>query len=558
MPKNSRSALPDEFRDYYLRKSLPALKIGLTLTTLFFALLIISNYFIFSEPAEHFFFRRFGLILPIFLISILITYFRRLIPYLQPIFIVLNLLVCPIIFLVGYKADLNTPGYDFFFSWVMLLVFGLFTFYRLHLRDLLIIGGFQILSFILTITWNGTLTGNPSKMINSLFFIVAGYSLAAILSIIIEKLNWKNFIHRKALSAHYQNLLNESKTRWKAEEALRNNENQLHDILDAIPDWIYVVDEQYRIVMLNSSLKSEHERQGYYENCIGKKITTVYPLISKKALQEFDQIFRHGQMILEKQDFELVDRKIHGEVRKVPIFKDQKVVQIITIMRDRSREQEIEDLKSRNIQQKEMMIREIHHRVKNNLAIVIGLLTLQQKLTNNDELKRIIRDIEMRIRSMALIHEHLYLSENFEQVPIEQYLASLASNLGQVLGVPRVHLVTDLTPALVSIDVALPVGIITNELVTNAFKYAFPSDHGEGIIRLELSKKTDDELLLIISDNGIGLPVNFNIDNIPSMGLFIVRLLVEQLEGKIEIVSQEGTLFRITFKNQATFTQKSN
>jgi len=116
-------------------------------------------------------------------------------------------------------------------------------------------------------------------------------------------------------------------------------------------------------------------------------------------------------------------------------------------------------------------------------------------------------------------------------------------------------LITDLTPALMSIDVALPIGIITNELVTNAFKYAFPSDYGEGIIRLELSKKTEDELSLTISDNGTGLPANFNIDNTPSMGLFIVRLLVEQLEGKMEIVSQEGTLFRITFKNQATFNQ---
>ena len=89
MPKNSRSALPDEFRDYYLRKSLPALRIGLTLTIILFALLIVSNYFIFNKPAENLFFRRFSLILPIFLLSILVTYFRRLLPYLQPIFIIL-------------------------------------------------------------------------------------------------------------------------------------------------------------------------------------------------------------------------------------------------------------------------------------------------------------------------------------------------------------------------------------------------------------------------------------------------------------------------------------
>ncbi|MFA5727708.1 MAG: histidine kinase dimerization/phosphoacceptor domain -containing protein, partial [Saccharofermentanaceae bacterium] len=307
------------------------------------------------------------------------------------------------------------------------MVIGFFTFYRLQIHSLLIIGALQVFAYLLATMWNGAFATNPSQAIDNLFFIIAIYSLGSLMSFLLQNINWKNFLHQKSMLESYRHLLQESKTREIAEKDLRSSEAQIHDILDAIPDWIYVLDEQRRFVMLNSALKTEHLRQGYKEDCIGKKITKVYPLISKKALDEFDTIFRTGKILSGEQFFELIDKKIYGETRKVPVFKDQKVIQVISILRDRSREQEIKELKAKNIEQKEIMLREIHHRVKNNMAIVISLLTLQMQNSNNPEFRESIKEIEMRIRSMALIHEHLYRSEDLGQIPLDNYLYSLSS-----------------------------------------------------------------------------------------------------------------------------------
>jgi two-component sensor histidine kinase len=368
------------------------------------------------------------------------------------------------------------------------------------------------------------------------------------MSYILQNINWKNFLHQKALSSNYKKLLLESKERVTAETALRNSEIQLHDILDSIPDWIYVVDENFRFVMLNSSLKAEHLRQGFLEDCIGKKITKVYPFISKKTLEELEIVFKTGQILIGEQNFELIDKKIYGETRKVPIFRDHKVVQVVTILRDRSREQEVNELKIKNIEQKEIMLREIHHRVKNNLAIVISLLTLQLRNNKDPDLQRIIKDIEMRIRSMALIHEHLYRSENLDRIPLASYLNSLSSIILQTFSGHHIQLVSSFDQTDVSIETALPLGLITNELLTNAFKYAFPN-HELGVIEVSLKKKNEEDYILTIKDNGVGMPSDFTLDNEKSLGMFIVKLLVEQLDGKIEIVNGQGTAFIIQFRN---------
>jgi len=208
----------------------------------------------------------------------------------------------------------------------------------------------------------------------------------------------------------------------------------------------------------------------------------------------------------------------------------------------------VEELKQRNAEQKEIMLREIHHRVKNNLAIVISLLNLQLRNNTYPGLKRIISDIEMRIRSMALIHEHLYRSENLEMIPLASYVHSLATIISSTFSGHRVTLDLSLEPVEVSIETALPIGLITNELITNAFKYAFP-DHGSGIIQIRLKKGEDSAHTLMIRDDGIGLPDTFSLDSENSLGMFIVRLLVEQLDGKLVIEKDHGTIFTIHFRN---------
>jgi PAS domain S-box-containing protein len=336
--------------------------------------------------------------------------------------------------------------------------------------------------------------------------------------------------------------------RRETEAALVRSEIEYRDTLDSLPDWIYVVDEQYKIAMVNVALKEELIRYGMKPDCIGLEILPDFPFISNNTLDEIKQVFITGIVSVSEQKIELKGKSLHGEITRVPILKDGKVVKVILMIRDRSKENEIDELKRRNAEQKEVMLREIHHRVKNNLAIVISLLNFQLRNNTNEELNRMIIDIQMRIRSMALIHEHLYRSENLDRIPLAIYIESLAHMIMTAFSGHHVTMVKDLETMDVSIETALPIGLVINELLTNAFKYAFPGG-ANGEIRLKLKREKDDLCSLVVEDNGVGLPVSSSMDSEKSLGLYIVRLLVEQLDGTVNIVRQNGTSFQITFLN---------
>ena len=336
--------------------------------------------------------------------------------------------------------------------------------------------------------------------------------------------------------------------RKEAEEALRRSEKEYHDTLDSLPDWIYVVDEQYKIAMVNAALKAELVRHGVHPDCIGVELVPDFPFISAATLTEIRNVFNTGIISVSEQKVELKGKSLHAEITRVPILKDGKVAKVILMIRDRSREKEIEELIQRNAEQKEVLLREIHHRVKNNLAIVISLLSFQLNSTKNEELIHMIMDIQMRIRSMALIHEHLYRSENLDRIPLATYIDSLTYMITTAFSGHRVELFKQLEPLDVSIETALPIGLIINELLTNAFKYAFP-DGVQGKIRIVLKKQEDEMCSLVVEDNGVGLPASSSMDSEKSLGLYIVRLLVEQLDGTVDIVRNNGTSFRILFRN---------
>ncbi len=548
MSERVREESRKEFQEYFMLSSLPSVRLGLFITLILFSFFALFNITFFADLPEQLFHTRFWIISPIMVAIIAVTYIKPLHKWLHPIYFILNMLICGAVFYVGLNADYSHIGFDYYFAWVMLVVIGLFVFFKMPFRSVVIIGLLQTLAFASANIINGTLEHRPFFFFNTIFFVIATYSIGFMMAFMFKSINYKNFSHQKALAKNNLQLLEEIKERKQAEEALQRSEILYHDTIDAIPDWIYVIDQEMRFVMLNSSLQEEHLRQGFPVNCIGKKITKVYPFIPDSTIEEIKHVFRSGETLVGEQQFFLRDKTIYGETRKVPIFKTGEVFQVLTIMRNRSKEREIEELKQKNIQQKEVMLREIHHRVKNNLAIVVSLLNLQLRNSTDHELIRIIRDIEMRIRSMALIHEHLYRSENLDQIPLAAYLFSLATIIQSTFSGHRVNLVTSLEATEVSIEIALPIGLIANELLTNAFKYAFPQHH-EGEIKIHLQKETEDILTLIISDNGVGLPDSFSMDSEKSLGMFIVKLLVEQLEGTIEISHQNGTSFTIHFRN---------
>lgn len=196
----------------------------------------------------------------------------------------------------------------------------------------------------------------------------------------------------------------------------------------------------------------------------------------------------------------------------------------------------------------EILYKEIHHRVKNNLQIISSLLYLQSKRLKNPKILSVFKESQDRIRSMALIHEKLYQSLDMVHVDFSEYIQSLIAylvNSYEVL-LKHVRIRTRVEDVFLSIDKGIPCGLIVNELVTNALKYAFPNGR-KGEIRIHLRQMRDHQVMLMVSDNGVGFPEDFDFQKTNTLGLQLVRNLAQQLNGCLEYVSGKGTRFRITF-----------
>jgi len=200
-------------------------------------------------------------------------------------------------------------------------------------------------------------------------------------------------------------------------------------------------------------------------------------------------------------------------------------------------------------ERKEALLREVHHRVKNNLAVICSLFYLQSTHTKDEETVQIFRDMENRVHSMALVHESLYGSENLARIDFAEYAQSLAKDILASHGSPGppVQLKSDLEPIIMSADLAVPCGLILNELISNAFKHGFPDRVG-GEIRLTLRQGTEGKCSLFVEDSGVGVPADLDVNESKSLGLRLVRSLTHQIRGSFELVrTDSGTSARLRF-----------
>ncbi|MDY7023028.1 MAG: histidine kinase dimerization/phosphoacceptor domain -containing protein, partial [Cyanobacteriota bacterium] len=211
--------------------------------------------------------------------------------------------------------------------------------------------------------------------------------------------------------------------------------------------------------------------------------------------------------------------------------------------------QESEKQLKKLLLEKEVLVKEIHHRVKNNLLIVCNLLEFQAESINNEQLTQALEESRNRIYSMALIHEKLYGSNNLAQIDFAEYIEQLVDYLSETYNDTNSNIKVDLKlqPIFLSIETVNPCGLIINELISNAFKHAFP-DGQEGKIEVKLQTLEQmDKIVLTIADNGVGLPPNLNFQNLDSLGMQLVETLTTQLEGNLEVIRENGTMFKLTF-----------
>lgn len=210
------------------------------------------------------------------------------------------------------------------------------------------------------------------------------------------------------------------------------------------------------------------------------------------------------------------------------------------------------------VRDKEWLIKEIHHRVKNNLQIIMGLLQRQSSFIDNAEALTAIQNSEHRMRSIALIHQRLYQSDDLAVIDMPAYVEDLVAYLKDCFDTgSRINFLREIEDIQLDVAQAVPMGLILNEAITNSIKYAFPGNE-LGLISIILRQINENEYLLIISDNGIGLPLNFNIERNNSLGMSLIGGLVRQLNGSLEMETHNGLAIKIVFKADEILRPASN
>ncbi len=215
--------------------------------------------------------------------------------------------------------------------------------------------------------------------------------------------------------------------------------------------------------------------------------------------------------------------------------------------RELQRRQEAEARLRASLEEKEVLLKEIHHRVKNNLQVISSLLNLQAGETTDPAVVELYRESQSRIRSMALVHEKLYRSDNLARIDLLEYLSDLSAYLRQMYApvARQVRVSVGGQPVFLDIDTAVPCGLLMNELISNAFKHAFPNGRA-GEVQIQVHRH-DDRICLTTADNGVGVPPGFSFRQVDSLGMQLVFTLVDQLDGTIEFDTRQGVRAVVAF-----------
>ncbi|TQE82974.1 PAS domain S-box protein [Leptospira noguchii] len=334
---------------------------------------------------------------------------------------------------------------------------------------------------------------------------------------------------------------------------LKITQERLLGVIEGTKDAICAVDIHFRVIAFNSSFELS------FWKLYGKKIEEGN-LLPELILdpEERSVVIENWSRALRGEVY-TTERVMQGLVQDSAIFEisyssirdsSHNLIGATQIIRDITERKYDEEKLKKTLEEKEVMLKEIHHRVKNNLQVVASLLSLQSEHYGNERISRILKECERRIQSMALIHKELYQSENITKIDFYDYLNTLLVSLLHSFGKEKkVEFKISSKPNFVSIETAIPLGLIVNELATNSLKYAF-SNGKDGLISVHLRLDVL-ESVLEVEDNGIGMPEEFDLDKSESLGLKLVEILARQLRGKFILLpsrKEKGTKFQVVFK----------
>lgn len=345
-------------------------------------------------------------------------------------------------------------------------------------------------------------------------------------------------------------LTGEIREREAAQEKIRDRENQFKFITDHSEDFITLFDQENRRIYASPSAMRIY---GYTEEEMLAKIPDdlIHPDFINYTKVEAEELVRsRTSRQLVYQSLRKGGSTFWAETILNPLFDPATGAYkgALGVTRDIQvrKTKEIEIMEG--TKQKENLMKEIHHRVKNNFAILVSLINMQLAQTKNPELTRSLINLQLRIRTMALVHEMLYRSGDFEKISFPGYLHSLASVIAGTFNQRQVELSIHSEEVFMDIETLIPLGLIINELLSNAYKHAFPErQNGKISITFSTNPETGENTLLL-KDDGIGLPEGLRPDQCKSMGLQVVHILSTQIEGKLEVANNPGASFTITFR----------
>lgn len=310
-------------------------------------------------------------------------------------------------------------------------------------------------------------------------------------------------------------------------------------VIEGMSDSVIVVDAQNRIVDVNPS--AEQLVGSASSHLIGSPLELIWP----DVFRQIERGVSTGERVI--LDHGLEKRIYDVSISPLADWSGRSVGQVI-VLRDITERKQSERIRA-SLEEKEVLLREIHHRVKNNMQIICSLLSLQSGYIKDKKYTGILKESQDRIKSMALVHEKLYQSENLADINFSEYMKTLVHELVRSYGADthKIAVRTEVEDVSLNIDTAIPCGLIINELVSNALKHAFPEGRkGEIVVAL---RSVSDAIELTVSDNGIGIPDTIDFRTTTSLGLRLVTILAEdQLEGEVFLDRNKGTTFKITFR----------
>lgn len=355
--------------------------------------------------------------------------------------------------------------------------------------------------------------------------------------------NEKNLIDEIAIIAH------DVTERKISEQKIREQSAKLQAIFNSGDQLMWTVGANKQLTSFNKNYqKAFLELNGIYPE-IGKSL-------EKTTIREsYDFWNDKYDLAFSGKQIEFITEKMNAEgsntIRQVILYpiknNSNKVIEVSAIAFDITENKKNEERITQSLQEKEVLLKEIHHRVKNNLQVISSILNLQSSYVKDDYAINLLKECQNRIKSMAFIHESLYQTKNFEAVDFSEYITTLSKNLIQTYAVSskKIKLLLTLDKLALSLDASISCGLIINEIISNSLKYAFPN-HRDGIIFVILKHK-HHKVRIEAGDNGVGIPKQMNIKETETLGLQLVDALIEQLNGKLTLDRTNGTRFIIEF-----------